>query len=536
MHPFMLEDHPLSIRTSFAALLGASAIAALAPSMSFAAPKTDLVLAIGGEPADGYDPTLGWGRYGHPLFQSTLLTREADLSTSPDLATAWTLSDDRLTWTIKIRKGVKFSDGTPLTARDVAFTFSTTAKAGGAVDLTAMDSAVATDDETAVIKLKKPWITFVENFYSLGIVPAAEYGPDYARKPVGSGPYRMVSWNQGEQLIVEANPHYYGKSSPFTRVTFLFTGEDTSLAAANAGKVDMVSVPATLADTLPSGFKAVIADTVDNRGIVFPMLPDEGKKDAKGYAIGNNVTADVAIRKAINLGLDRQAMVEAVLLGHGTPAFGPADDLPWSNPDAKVERDVEAAKALLDKAGWVPGSDGVRVKDGLRAAFPVIYPSTDSVRQGLAVMLAEQVKALGIEITPKGDTWEGIERAMHSTPVVFGWGNHSPEEVYSLYQSGWAGLDFYNAGYFKNDAVDRHFAEAQAAPSLEASFPFWRQAEWDGTTGYSARGDAGWAWMVNLDHVYFASSCLDVGKTQIEPHGHGWPITATIRNWTWTCN
>lgn len=525
----------MSIRTTLAALLAATATLALAPSLSLAAPKTELVLAIGGEPDDGYDPVLGWGRYGHPLFQSTLLTREADLSTTPDLATSYALSEDRLTWTIKIRDGVKFSDGTPLTAKDVAFTFTETAKAGGAVDLTAMESATATDDTTVVIKLKKPWITFVENFYALGIVLAAGHGADYARKPIGSGPFRMVSWSQGEQLIVEANPFYYGKKSPFARITFLFTGEDTSLAAANAGKVDMVSVPATLADALPNGFKAVIADTVDNRGIVFPMVPDEGKKDAKGYPIGNSVTADIAIRKAINLGLDRNALVDAVLLGHGTPAYGPADGLPWSNPDARIDQDVDAAKALLDKAGWVPGSDGVRIKDGLRAAFPVIYPSTDSVRQGLAVMLSEQMKTLGIEITPKGDTWEGIERAMHATPVLFGWGSHSPEEVYSLYQSGFAGIDYYNAGYFKNAAVDAHLADAQAAPNLEASFPFWQKAEWDGTTGFSAKGDAGWAWMVNLDHVYFVSACLDVGKTQIEPHGHGWPITSTIQNWKWTC-
>ncbi len=525
----------MSKHTSVIALIVASTMLTLIPSSSFAAPKSELVLAIGGEPDDGYDPVLGWGRYGHPLFQSTLLTREADLSTTPDLATAWTLSEDRLTWTIKIREGVKFSDGTPLSAKDVAFTFSETAKAGGAVDLSAMESATATDDTTVVIKLRKPWITFVENFYALGIVPAAGHGADYARKPIGSGPFRMVSWSQGEQLIVEANPFYYGKKSPFTRITFLFTGEDTSLAAANAGKVDMVSVPATLADALPNGFKAVIADTVDNRGIVFPMLPDEGKKDAKGYPIGNSVTADIAIRKAINLGLDRKALVDAVLLGHGTPAYGPADDLPWSNPDAREDEDAKAAKALLDKAGWAPGSDGVRVKEGLRAAFPVIYPSTDSVRHGLAVMISEQMKSLGIEITPKGDTWEGIERAMHSTPVLFGWGSHSPEEVYSLYQSSFAGIDYYNAGYFSNATVDAHFADAQAAPSLEASYPFWKQAEWDGTTGFSAKGDAGWAWMVNLDHVYFVGQCLDIGKTQIEPHGHGWPVTATLQNWKWTC-
>ena len=516
--------------------LAAASVLSLLSTPAFATGKTELVLAIGGEPDTGYDPLLGWGRYGHPLFQSTLLSRDADLATKPDLARAWRLSDDKLTWTIIIREGVTFSDGAPLTAKDVAFTFTKAATAGGALDLNAMVSAEATDDRTVVIRLKQPWITFMENFYSLGIVPAATYGADYARKPVGSGPYRLVSWTQGEQLIVEANPNYYGRKSPFRRLTFLFTGEDTSLAAAHAGQVDMVSVPAALADAVPSGFNVVVADTVDNRGIHFPMAPAEGKEDSKGNAIGNNVTADLAIRRAINIGIDRQKIVDTVLLGHGTPAYGPADGLPWSNPQAVVRFDLDAAKHLLDDAGWVPGVDGVREKNGLRAAFPINYPASDSTRQAIAVVLADLLKPLGIEGTPSGTTWEGIERVMHSEPVAFGWGSHSPLEVYSLYQSAWGGVEYYNPGFFSDATVDGHFEAAQHASSLEASYPEWQKAEWDGARGFSTKGEAGWAWLVNLDHVYFVNRCLGVGETQIEPHGHGWPITAGIQGWTWTCN
>jgi peptide/nickel transport system substrate-binding protein len=502
---------------------------------AIAAPKTELVLAIGGEPDTGYDPLLGWGRYGHPLFQSTLLTRDADLNAVPDLATDTSLSDDRLTWTIRVRPDAKFSDGTPLTARDVAFTFTQAAKSGGALDLGVMESATSSDDSTVVIRLKKPWITFTENFYALGIVPEASYGKGYARQPVGSGPYELVSWTEGEQLIVKANPHYYGKAPEFERVTFLFTGEDTSMAAAGAGQVDMVSAPAVLADSVPKGFKTVVARTVDNRGLTFPMQPDEGKTNAEGEKLGNAVTSDRAIRQAINLGVDRATLVEVALHGHGTPAFGPADGLPWSNPDAAVAYDLDAAKALLDQAGWVPGDDGIRARDGVRAAFPINYPASDSTRQSIAMTLAELLLPLGIEAKPTGITWEAIERVMHSEPVLFGWGSHSPLEVFNLYESGWGGVEYYNPGYFANETVDRHLAEAQAASSLEASYPAWRKAEWDGTTGFGPKGDAGWAWLANLDHVYFVKDCLDVGKTQIEPHGHGWPITASIQSWKWTC-
>ena len=513
----------------------AALAATLASATAFAAPNTDLVLAIGGEPDTGYDPLLGWGRYGHPLFQSTLMTRDADLVAQPDLATEWTLSDNRLIWTILLRTNAKFSDGTPLTAADVAFTFTEGAKAGGALDLTVLDSATAIDDATVEIKLKQPWITFTENFFALGIVPAATYGEGYARNPIGSGPYKLVSWTQGEQLIVEANPNYYGAKAAFDKITFLFTDEDTSLAAAQAGQVDMVAVPAATADIAPEGFQQIVVHSVDNRGLTFPMLADEGKSNAQGEKLGNAVTSDLAIRQAINLGVDRAMLVEVALLGHGTPAYGPADGLPWSSPDAAVAFDLDAAKALLDAAGWVTGSDGIRVRDDIRAAFPINYPASDSTRQALAATLAELLKPLGIEGTAAGKSWEDIDRVMHSEPVLFGWGSHTPLEVYSLYDTALGGVDYYNAGHFSNAAVDTHFAAAQAAESLEASYPDWQQAEWDGTTGFGPKGDAGWAWLVNLDHIYYVNQCLDIGPTQTEPHGHGWPITALIQNWKWTC-
>ncbi len=522
-----------TLRKGLALALLASTAALFAGGPALA--KSDLILAIGGEPDNGYDPLLGWGRYGHPLFQSTLLTRDASMKTQPDLATQWSLSNDRRTWTIKLRNDAKFSDGTALTAKDVAFTFNQAKDAGGSLDLNVLDKAVALDDTTVEITLAQPWITFSEFLYTLGIVPAESYGEDYSRHPVGSGPYKLVSWTEGEQLIVEQNAYYYGKQSPFEKITFLFTDGDTSLAAAYAGQVNLVSVQAATADAPPAGFKQVVVDSVDNRGMTFPMRPDTGETDADGNPIGNDVTSDLAIRRAINLGLDRNELVDVALLGHGTPAYGPADGLPWSNPDAAIAYDPDAAKALLDDAGWRPGPDGVRVKDGVRAAFPIIYPASDTTRQALTVTVTEQLKALGIEASPIGKSWEDIGRLNHSAPVLFGWGSHTPLEVYSLYQSSWGGVASYNAGYFSDPTVDAHFAAAQAAESLEASYPDWQAAEWDGTTGFSAKGLAGWAWLVNIDHIYYVDQCLDIGPTQIEPHGHGWPITALIQNWTWTC-
>lgn len=509
--------------TSLAAILTFSFISTVQ-----ATPKDSLVLAIGGESDNGFDPITGWGTYGNPLFQSTLLRRGIKLETIPDLATEWSLSNDRKVWTVKLRNDVKFSDGTPVTAEDVVFTFAKAKTGANSLDLTVLEKVEAIDGNTVQFTLTKPWITFVEAFYTLGIVPAAGYGPDYARAPIGSGPYKFVAWNEGEQLIVERNDAYHGDKSPFEKITFLFTGADSALAAANAGVVDLVAVPSQLADAVPNGFRAIPVRTVDNRGI---SLPFTAPQEINGRKVGNAVTSDPAIRKAINMGLDRQTIVEVAVQGHGTPAYGPADTLPWAGKNEQVEFDLEGAKALLDEAGWVTGNDGIRSKDGVRAAFSIYYPASDPSRQALSETSAELLLPLGIEATPRGGSWDSIGQIMHSEPVLFGFGSHSPYEVYSLFSNKVAGIEYMNPTFYNNPKVEDLFDKAQNAESIEASMPFWSEA----ADYYGTKGDTAWAWLINFDHVYLGNQCLDLGETQIEPHGHGWPITANIANWRWTC-
>ena len=516
-------------RSRFCGLLLSTVLAVASPQASRAAEGHDtLTLAIGGEPETGFDPIMGWGGYGNPLFQSTLLRRDAALEIRPDLATHWQLSEDRRTWTITLRADVLFSDGTPLTARDVAFTFNTAKAAAGAVDLEVMERAEALDDRTVRIILSRPWITFAETFLTLGIVPERAYGPDYARAPIGSGPYRFLSWSEGEQMIVERNEYYYGSRPAFRRITFLFTGADAGLAAALAGQAEMVAVPAQLADVVPKGFQTMAVKTVDNRGL---SLPFPKPHEEEGRRIGHQVTSDPAIRRAINLGIDRTLLIEVALLGHGTPAFGPVDGLVWAGPNDRTGYDLETATALLDQAGWRPGPEGVRVKDGIRAEFPINYPASDATRQALAETTAELLRPLGIHARPRGGSWEAIGRVMHSEPVIFGFGSHSPWQLYSLYASRLGGVGYMNPTYYVNPQVEALFDKAQAAESYEASAPFWAAA----AEHYGIAGDNAWLWLANLDHIYLVSECLDLGPTQIEPHGHGWPITATLAEWKWTC-
>ncbi|WP_306746107.1 ABC transporter substrate-binding protein [Saccharothrix yanglingensis] len=494
---------------------------------------TELRLAIGGESEEGYDPTLGWGRYGSPLFQSTLLARDADLNVVNDLATRHEVSPDGLVWTVDVRADAKFSDGEPVTARDVAYTFTTAAKSGGVTDVTVLREAVAVDEDTVELRLTKPQSTFVNRLVSLGIVPEHAHGPDYAREPVGSGPFVLEQWDEGQQLIVRRNDAYYGAKPAFERVVFVFTGEDASLAAARSGQVDVAALPSSLAVGEMPGMRLTRVESVDNRGIMFPFLPDEGRTTAEGRPIGNDVTSDQAVRRAVNAALDRQALVDGVLDGFGRPATGPVDGLPWYEPSAAVpDKDPEGAKRTLEAAGWVDtDGDGVREKAGVKAGFPLLYPAGDSLRQGLALAVADMLEPVGVAVTAKGESWDVIRTRMHADPVLFGWGSHDPTEMVNLYSSAQAGVELWNPGLYRDDTVDAELTAGLAATDPEQATAHWKAAQRE----FGPGADAAWAWLVNLDHTYYADACLDLGKLQVEPHGHGWPITQGIAGWRWTC-
>ncbi|ATH78226.1 nickel ABC transporter substrate-binding protein [Vreelandella venusta] len=525
------------MRRSILLTIASTCLALGAPALA----KEQLVLAIGGEPDQGFDPLLGWGQYGSPLFQSTLLTRGQDFTPQAGLATEWSLSDDQLTWTLHLREDVRFADDTPLTARDVAYTFNAAATAGGRADLSALAHADAVNDHTVTLTLKSPRITFIDQLMTLGIVPDAErengHHAGYGRQPLGSGPYRMVEWQEGEQLIVERNPYFYAPAPAFERLVFLFTDEAGTLSAAQAGQLDLAVIPQALASTMPGQMQRVLMESVDNRGILFPMQPDSGERAANGAPIGNDVTSDPAIRQAINLALSRDTLVDVALNGFGRPAYGPADGLPWGHPEETIDFDLEQANALLEEAGWLRADDGLRYKEGQPARFRLTYPASDTTRQQLAQISAEMVRPLGIEMQPTGRHWDEIQReALHQDAIVFGFGSHSPQEIYYLFHSEHAGFGFYNSGFYTNERVDQHLEAAQAAASAEEANPHWQAAQWDGSTGYGLQGDASWAWMVNLTHVYAADPCLDVGELGVAPHGHGWPITANLLEWRWTCH
>lgn len=499
------------------------------------ASQVTVSMPVSSEPAAGFDPFVSWGCGEHvhePLIQSTLLTTTADMGFENDLATAYSCSDDGLMWTFTIRTDAKFTNGKSLTAHDVAYTINGVANSEASeCDLTMVDKAVAVDDETCEIHLNKPFNAFLYTLAVIGIVPDGGHGGDYGTNPIGSGRYMLEQWDHGQQVILKANPDYYGDAPKIERVVVVFMEEDASLAAARSGQVDVAYTVATYADQQPTGYDLLNCASVDSRGISLPTIAAGATKKQTGeeYPAGNDVTQDLALRRAINYGVNRQTLIDNVLNGYGEVAYSVSDNMPWSSDDMRCEQDVARAKELLDEAGWALGSDGVRVKDGVPAAFDLYYSASDSVRQAIAMEFANQMGELGIKVSPKGASWDDIYRHQFSDPVVWGWGSNSPIEIYNLNYSTGNG----NYACYENAVVDAHLNAALANPVIADSYDEWKLAMWDGENGVAPQGAATWVWFANVDHLYFVADGLKVADQKPHPHGHGWSIVNNVDKWSW---
>ena len=484
------------------------------------------------EPASGFDPAFGWGAGEHvhePLIQSTLVRTNKELEIENDLATEYSCSEDGLTWTVKIRDDVKFTDGEALTAADVAFTYNNCRELSTVNDFTMLKEAVAVDDTTVEFHMNEPYSIWPYTMAIVGIVPEHAYSESYGQNLIGSGRYIMKQWDKGQQVIFEANPDYYGEAPKIKKLTILFMEEDAALAAAMAGQADVAHTAASYSDQEIDGYSLFRVETVDNRGFNLPAsMPEE--KD--GITYGNALTADVNVRRAINFAIDRDEMIQNVLNGYGTKAYSVCDKMPWYNEEAVTEYDLDAAKALMDEAGWKEGEDGIREKDGVKAEMTLMFSNGDSVRQALAEDTANQLKELGISVKTEGVGWDTAYDRAQGEPLMWGWGAHTPMELYNIYHTI---KDSGSAEYspYANETVDKYMDEALKSSSLEESYDLWKKAQWDGTTGITQEGDIPWIWLCNVDHLYFVRDGLKIADQKLHPHGHGWSIVNNIDEWEW---
>lgn len=481
-----------------------------------------------------FDPLMGFGETGVLLFNSTLTAADDNNQIVPDLATSWSTSPDGLVWTFRLRSGVRFHDGTVLTAKDVAFTYNQ-AKSMAKVPLPGFVKAVATDASTVELHLSKPVSTLLYSTATLGIVPEAAYKSGFSDRPVGSGPFKLVDYIQGQQIILGRHDGYYGKKPFFAKVTILLMESDAGFAAARSGHVDLCcAYPAMSGQKIP-GFTLVSQPTYGYRVISLPTQPAHAF-DAAGQSVGNAVTCDPVIRKALAQAMNRQQMVKDCLLGYGTAAMDMFDACDWGIKDktsALKDGDLDGANLLLDHAGWGRGGDGIRSKGDTRASFTLLTPSNDTARQAIAESFTQQARALGVEVKVFATDFASQLDRNRQDAVVLGGGRLNPYHEYNMLHSslttarGWS-----NIASYKNPTVDAHLDAALAAADPQQAREHWRKALFDGATGGSIMADNPYLCVGFIRHNYFVRAGLDIGRQRVHAHDHFLHVLYNLTSWS----
>lgn len=368
----------VSCRWTVAAMATA---ALLLGSLVFAQPSANrLVFASNLEPGS-LDPSLLNGQVNElevaaQIYES-LVYLSQDYTFYPGLATAWSASDDKTTWTFTIRQGVKFHNGDPLTAQSVAdqFEFARTAPEllGGTWGiLTPVLESTSVNGNDVIVKLKAPRPDFLielagPNYGVSNIAYINEVGQEAGYKPVGTGPFMFKEWVSGSHITLVRNPDWTwgspmisdGNPAALDEVVFRFIPEaQTRLATLESGETQFVDlVPfADIARLRDSNVFAV-------SGFQLPGMPQMNYLNTDLAP-----TNELAVRQAINYAVDKQGIVDTVYFGMTVPAYGPLSNV-FPEYDASLETmypyDPEKAEELLIAAGWVDtNGDGIREKDG----------------------------------------------------------------------------------------------------------------------------------------------------------------------------
>ncbi|QFT88368.1 Oligopeptide-binding protein AppA precursor [Bacillus sp. THAF10] len=345
-----------------------------------------------------------------------LLTSNTSFETELNMAESWDISEDDLVHTLKIKDGIKFHDGEPMNADDVVFTLSIPLNEDydgpRASYFEKIEKIEKVDDLTVKVTLKAvdPTIHIALGYsilpeHLLKDVPVAELG-EYTefnvKNPIGTGPFKFETWEDGQFVKVVANEDYWQGRPFLDSLTYrIIPDADALMTALAAGDVHYYTVPASDITTAQEWEANGQLKIESGLALSYSYL---------GYNLRNDLFKDVKVRQALTHALDRELIVESVMGGDGEVANVPESPLSWAyDEDVPVfEYDVEKAKAMLAEAGWKPGADGTLEKDGKKFEFTLKTNQGNKVREDIAVVVQEQFAEIGIKVTPDIMEWSAF--------------------------------------------------------------------------------------------------------------------------------
>lgn len=385
----------------------------------------------------------------HLLFDS-LVKRDGDGNLVPSLATEWNYDEATMTYTFKLAEGVKWHDGEAFTAEDVKFTIEAIMNPDNGSEnypnyIEVKEIKVVSDTEVA-FELTEPNYAFLD-YMTMSILPEHKlqgedmWESEYFKNPIGTGPYKLESWDVGQAITMVKNDDYFAGAAKIQTIIFKIVTDDSAKALQiQNGELDLAQVTPKDAQGFADARNLTIyeMDTADYRGILYNFWNEYWQ-----------VNYDII--PAINYAIDSQAIVDAVLLGKGFTAYSPIQ-LNKYNYDGVEHYDYNPEKAveILKSVGCEKDAEGYWGRNGERISFTINATPGDQVRIDMAQVAAQQLQEIGLDVKANvpsdGIDWGGQECC------IIGWGSpfDADDHTYKVFSTD-AGANY--SGY-SNAEVD----------------------------------------------------------------------------------
>jgi len=409
------------------------------------------------------------------LIFNGLVKYDKDIKLIGDLAERWEVTNNGKTITFYLRKGVTWHDDAPFTAEDCLFTYKKF-----------IDPNVATPYSSSYMDVKKAEVvskyvfrvTYKEPFspalesWAAGIIPrhlldGKDINTDaFNRHPIGTGPYKFKEWIAGQKIVLEANDAYFEGRPGIDQFIFrVIPDSSTMFQELLSGGVDMMGL-----NPLQYLRKSETRRIKENyRKFRYPA----NAFTYMGYNLTNHLFADVRVRQALSYAINRQSIIDGIVLGIGRPCTGPYAHVSWAyNPDAKsYPYDPEQARRMLTEAGWKNrNSDGILEKDGRPFRFTVMTNQGNTERIRTCEIIQQNLKDVGIELTIRVMEWQAFLEQIDKRSfdaMILGWSMSRDPDLYDIWHSSKTKKGEYNFISYKNAEVDRLLVEGRRIFDVE---------------------------------------------------------------------
>ncbi len=455
------------------------------------------------------------------LLFNGLTAHDGDNQVTAGLAKNWTFDEDACTYTFYLEENVKWHDGEPFTSEDVKFTIEAIMDpengSENAPNYEDVEEITVIDEHTISFRLSAPNVAFLD-YMTMAILPKHLLeGEDmqesaFFRSPVGTGPYKLASWDDGQAITLVRNGDYFKGPANIEKIIFKIVPDD------NAKAVQMQSGELTLAHLTPKdaenflgkdGYTVYDMKTSDYRGILFNFWNPYWQENRD-------------LIPAVCYAIDRQAILDAVVLGRGVTAYGPLQRNIYNHEDVEhYDYSPEQARRVLEDAGCVMGPNGFYERGGQEVGFVISVGAGDQVRLDMAQAAAQQLKEVGINCTvevPAKVDWGG------QMAYLIGWGSpfDADDHTYKVFGTD-KGANY--SGY-SNPLVDQYLTEAR-----QSDDPAVRKEAYANFQTALAN-DPAYAFICYVDADYVASSSLKgIAPDTVLGH-HGVGIFWNVTEWT----